>query len=248
MRNFGQHNALLCGIRAARYEVIVTMDDDLQHPVESIADLVALIDNGWDVAYGTPEREQHNFLRNISSVVTKMIMKGAMGAQTARSISGFRAFRRDIRDSFRDYHGPLVSIDVLLTWGTTRFTAIPTPHVPRPIGQSNYTFGTLFNHAFNMITGFSTVPLRLASVLGLVMTSFGFLVFLYIVLSQIFVFKFEVPGFAFIASMICIFAGVQMLTLGIFGEYLARIHSRIMNKPTYVVEQTTESAADRELQ
>lgn len=240
MRNFGQHSALLCGIRAAKYDIVVTMDDDLQHPTERILDLIELVDSGHDVAYGTPVRQRHGILRNIASLMTKWVLQGAMGAETARSISAFRAFRTSLRDSFADYHSPLVNIDVLLTWGTTRFVAIPTPHAPRTLGTSNYTFGKLVTHTFNLVTGFSTLPLRLASALGLVMTSFGFVILIYIVFSQLFAFQFEVPGFTFVASLISVFAGAQMLTLGIIGEYLARIHLRSMDKPAYVIGQTTD--------
>ena len=130
-RNFGQHNALLCGIRAARYEIIVTMDDDLQHPADRIAELVQLITGDYDVAYGTPQQQRHGLLRNFASLTTKWILQGAMGAETAQSISAFRAFRTALRDSFADFRGPLVNIDVLLTWGTTRFVAISTPHASR---------------------------------------------------------------------------------------------------------------------
>ena len=240
MRNFGQHSALLCGIRAAKYDIVVTMDDDLQHPTERIFDLIELVDSGHDVAYGTPIRQRHGILRNIASLMAKWVLQGAMGAETARSISAFRAFRTSLRDSFEDYHSPLVNIDVLLTWGTTRFVAIPTPHEPRTLGASNYTFGKLVTHTFNLVTGFSTLPLRLASALGLVMTSLGFVILIYIVFSQLFAFQFEVPGFTFVASLISIFAGAQMLTLGIIGEYLARIHLRSMDKPAYVIGQTTD--------
>lgn len=246
VRNYGQHGALLCGIRAARFEVIVTMDDDLQHPVEKIADLVALLANDYDVAYGTPVRQRHTLLRNFASLMTKWALQGAMGAETARSISAFRAFRSSLRDSFADYRGPLVNIDVLLTWGTSRFVAIPTPHAPRAIGASTYTIGKLVTHTFNMVTGFSTLPLRIASAVGLLMTVFGLVILTYIILSQVFAFQFQVPGFTFTASLISIFAGAQMFTLGVIGEYLARMHLRIMDKPAYVVEQSTESAAELE--
>ncbi len=244
MRNYGQHSALLCGIRAAKNEIIVTMDDDLQHPTEKIKDLIALVEEGYDVAYGTPEKEQHGFLRDVASQVTKIVLQGAMGADTARSISAFRAFRTSLRDAFVEYRGPLVNIDVLLTWGTTKFTAIPTPHAPRTIGASNYTFGKLVTHTFNMVTGFSTLPLRFASVLGLTMTGFGFVLLLYVILSQIFIFRYEVPGFTFLASVISIFAGAQLFTLGIIGEYLARMHLRIMDKPAYIVGQSTEKTIE----
>lgn len=241
MRNYGQHSALLCGIRQASHEVIVTMDDDLQHPVNKVKDLIQLLDEGYDVAYGTPEKEQHGFLRDIASQVTKIVLQGAMGAETARSISAFRAFRTPLREAFIDYRGPLVNIDVLLTWGTTRFTAISTPHAPRTIGISNYTFSKLVTHTFNMVTGFSTLPLRFASFLGLVMTFFGFILLFYVIVIRILIFQYDVPGFTFTASIIAIFAGAQMFMLGIIGEYLARMHLRIMDKPAYIVGQSTKN-------
>ena len=241
MRNYGQHSALLCGIRAANFEVIVTMDDDLQHPTKHIKDLVDKLAEGYDVVYGKPEREQHGLLRDMASLMTKMVLQGAMGAETARSLSAFRAFRTCLRQSFADFRGPLVNIDVLLTWGTTNFAAIPVPHLPRTIGKSNYTFRKLVAHTFNMVTGFSTLPLRFASLLGLIMSTLGFLILVYLIFSQVFAFQFEVPGFTFTASIISIFAGAQMFTLGIIGEYLARMHLRIMDKPAYIIQQSTET-------
>lgn len=244
MRNFGQHNALLCGIRAAKYETIVTMDDDLQHPSAQIKDLLDKMAEGYDVVYGAPINAQHGILRNIASVATKLVLQGAMGAQTARRVSAFRAFRTRLRESFSDYRGPLVNIDVLLTWGTSRFVAIPIEHRRRTIGKSSYTIGKLVTHAFNMITGFSTLPLRIANLLGLSLTVFGSAILVYIIMSQLFTFRFEVPGFTFIASLIAIFAGAQLFALGIIGEYLARMHLRIMDRPVYVVRQRTDEADD----
>lgn len=244
MRNYGQHNALLCGIRAARYECIVTMDDDLQHPCACIKDLLDKLAEGHDVVYGAPMNERHGLLRNIASVATKVVLQGAMGAQTARRVSAFRAFRARLRDSFSDYRGPLVNIDVLLTWGTTRFVAISVEHRRRTIGKSTYTFGKLVTHAFNMITGFSTLPLRFANLLGLSLTAFGSAILVYIVLSQLFAYRFEVPGFTFIASLIAIFAGAQLFALGIIGEYLARMHLRIMDRPVYIIRQRTDEGDD----
>ena len=243
-RNFGQHNALLCGIRAARYEVVVTMDDDLQHPPPEIRRLLDKLADGYDVVYGTPENAQHTHFRNFASLATKLVLQGAMGAQTARSVSSFRAFRASLRNSFADYRGPIVNVDVLLTWGTANFAAIPTAHRPRTIGKSTYTFAKLVSHAFNLVTGFSTLPLRLASILGLLMTAFGAVILVYLVLSQLFAFRFEVPGFTFIASLVAIFAGAQMFALGIIGEYIARMHLRIMDRPVYIVRQKTESTED----
>ncbi len=236
MRNYGQHNALLCGIRAAQHELVVTMDDDLQHPPDEIARLLEKFEEGYDVVYGTPQQEQHGFLRDMASQVTKLALQSAMGAEIARKVSAFRLFRTQLRDAFVTYQGPHVSIDVLLTWGTTRFGAIPTRHEPRTIGVSNYTFRKLVTHALNMTTGFSVVPLQLASLLGFTLAGFSLLILVYVV-GRVLLFGTPVPGFPFLASIIGIFSGAQLLALGIIGEYIARIHFRVMDRPTYVVRE-----------
>lgn len=239
MRNYGQHNALLCGIRAARYDVIVTMDDDLQNPPEEIPKMIKKLEEGYDVVYGTPMKEQHGLLRDLASQITKMALKTAMGIGTASMVSAFRVFRAKIKDAFMNYQGSFVSIDVLLTWGTTRFTAMPVKHDARQFDTSNYTFKKLFTHAFNMMTGFSTLPLQLASILGFFVTVFGILIFIYVVANYL-VHGGSVPGFSFLACIIIIFSGTQLLVLGIFGEYLARVHFRSMDRPSSVIRETVK--------
>jgi undecaprenyl-phosphate 4-deoxy-4-formamido-L-arabinose transferase len=237
-RNYGQHNALLSGIRAARYGVIVTLDDDLQNPPEEIAKLIARLDETTDVVYGTPQEEQHGFLRDQGSRITKLALQSAMGAETARNVSAFRAFRTRLREAFATYRGPYVSIDVLLTWGTTRFSHVQVRHEPRMLGASNYTFRKLITHAFNMMTGFSTLPLQIASVIGFLFTLFGLVILVYVLVSFV-TNGSVVPGFAFLASIIAIFSGAQLFALGIIGEYLARMHFRTMDRPTYLISQQT---------
>lgn len=239
-RNYGQHNALLCGIRAARHEIIVTMDDDLQHPVSEIAPMLAALTPEVDVVYGVPLNEQHGFLRNVASRLTKIALTSAVGAETARNVSAFRVFRTRLREGFREYRSPYVSIDVLLTWTTTRFDAIKVQHAPRGEGLSGYTVGKLVRHAFNLMTGFSTLPLQIASVIGFVFVLFGLSILALVLLDTLF-YGSAVPGFAFLASTITIFSGVQLFALGIFGEYLARIHLRSMDHPTYVIGETVPS-------
>ncbi|MCU0514185.1 MAG: glycosyltransferase family 2 protein [Anaerolineae bacterium] len=242
MRNYGQHNALLCGIRAARYALIVTMDDDMQHPPESLPLLLAALTADVDVVYGSPERQRHGLLRDVASEVTKLVLQGAMGAETARNISAFRLFRTPVRQAFVEFYGPYVNLDVLLTWGTRRFARITIPHRTRLVGQSNYTLTKLITHTFNMVTGFSTLPLQLASLLGFTLTLFGLLLLFYIIVVRILIFGYDVPGFTFLASIIAVFAGAQMFTLGIIGEYLARMHFRIMDKPSYVIREQIDPA------
>lgn len=242
MRNYGQHNALLCGIRAARFDRIVTLDDDLQNPPEEVPKLLARLDEGFDVVYGKPEAMQHGLFRNLASKITKSVLQTAMGADTAGNISAFRAFRTTVRGAFATYRSPFVSIDVLLTWGTTRFTAIDVKHEARTIGTSNYTLRKLMVHALNMVTGFSTWPLQLASMIGFVFTLIGLALLLFVILSRIIVGK-APAGFAFLASVIAIFSGAQLFALGIIGEYLARLHFRTMERPTYTVRSRLDATA-----
>lgn len=242
MRNYGQHNALLCGLRAARHALVVTIDDDLQHPPEEIPKLLAELARGHDVVYGAPVEEQHGLLRDLASRVTKLALSQAMGAPIARQVSAFRALRTPLREAFASYDGYYVSIDVLLTWGTTRFAAVPVRHAPRLEGLSNYTFRKLVNHAMNMMTGFSTFPLQIASLIGFGFTLFGFAVLAW-VLGRWIIHGSVVPGFPFLASVIAIFSGAQLFALGIIGEYLARVHFRTMNRPPYSVRALSDQPA-----
>jgi glycosyltransferase involved in cell wall biosynthesis len=243
MRNYGQHNALLCGIRMARHPIIVTIDDDLQHPPEEIPKLLDALGAGRDVVYGTPVHQPHGFLRGLASVITKWTLQGVMGASIARQVSAFRAFRTDLRQAFRDYRGAFVSIDVLLTWGTARFGAVPVRHDPRRRGVSGYTLRKLVIHTLNMLTGFTTWPLQVASLLGFALTLFGLLVLVYVV-GRFVIEGTSSPGFPFLASIIAIFSGAQLFTLGIIGEYMARMHFRLMDRPAYCARE--ESALETE--
>ena len=210
MRNFGQHNALLCGIRAARFEVIVTMDDDLQHPPEEVPLLLRKLEEGFDVVYGAPRERKHGFWRNFLSFTLKMILRVSMRVKIAGSASAFRALRSEVREAFANFNNPFVSIDVLLSWGTTRFGSVPVRHVERAAGASNYTLSRLFSLAFNIVTGYSALPLRLANLLGLFFTLFGLGVFCYI-LGRYFIEGGSVPGVPFLGSIIAIFFGMDGL-------------------------------------
>ena len=240
MRNYGQHNALLCGLREACYEICITMDDDLQHPPEEIPRLLAELDKGFDVVYGTPAKQQHGLWRNLASSITRLALQSTMGVENARKVSAFRAMRTALRQAFGNYRSPFVTLDVLLAWGTTRFSAVPVQHAPRHTGASNYTLRKLVQHAMNMMTGFTILPLQLASMLGFGFALFGFLVLIYVV-GRYLVQGESVPGFPFLASIIAVFSGVQLFSLGIIGEYLARMHFRLMERPTYVIRDQTKT-------
>ena len=236
MRNYGQHNALLAGVRSARNAVVITLDDDLQNPPEEIPKLLAKLDEGYDVVYGASSGRVHGLLRNIATRLSKLALRAAIGNEIANDVGPFRAFRTQLRDAFGDFQGPLVSIDVLLSWGTSRFASVPVRHEARGAGESSYGWSRLATHALNVLTGFSTRPLRIASLLGLVFTVFGAAV-LVLVIVRYFVSGRVVPGFPFLASLIAIFSGAQLLTLGIIGEYLARMHVRVLDRPPYAIRR-----------
>ena len=237
MRNYGQHNALLAGVRLARGEITVTLDDDLQHPPEEVLKLVAELNNGYDVVYGTPARLPHSMLRNAAAWTTKLALQKTIGAETARNVSAFRAFRTSLRRAFEEYRSPYVSLDVLLTWATSRFSSVKVEHRPREIGESNYRFSTLVRHALTMITGFSILPLRLASLTGFFFTVIGFrgahlrhrrLLHPPRQRSRISVPRVDHRDLFRSAA----------LSLGIMGEYLARIHVRVMERPPYAIAES----------
>ncbi len=234
MRNYGQHNATLCGMRVANYEVTVTMDQDLQHPPEEIPVLLAKLEEGFDVVYGAPRKLPQGLIRNLLTANIKRMLANVMGVPSVKNISAFRAFRTELRSAFANFQGPTLTIDVLLSWGTARFTSVTVE-----IGEaenSNYTFRALVKTAMTILTGYSTMPLRLASWIGFAMTIFGLGVFIYVV--TIYFTLGSLPGFPFLASIIALFSGAQLFALGIFGEYLARIFDRSMDRPTYVIQET----------
>jgi glycosyltransferase involved in cell wall biosynthesis len=143
-RNFGQHNALLAGVRVARAPIIVTMDDDLQNPPEEIPALLERLAMGdADVVYGATPHVAQNLWRRWASSVTRRAMASALGAENATQITSFRAFRTSLREAFEGEIGPSVSLDALLSWATARFASVEVEHHDRREGRSNYTFRQL---------------------------------------------------------------------------------------------------------
>lgn len=236
MQNYGQHHALLAGIQRARCEIIVTIDDDLQNPPEEIPRLLSELSKGYDVVYGRPAERSHSAWRNISSRVLKTVLKVVLGAEMGSHSSAFRAFRAILHRGFDNFTDARLSIDVLLSWSASRVTHVPVEHNVRRVGKSGYTFRKLMLLAFNMLTGYSTLPLRLASGAGLLTSLLGLAMFFYVVIRRLLQTS-PVPGFAWVASEIALFAGMQLFAIGVIGEYVARLHFRTMGKPPYVVRE-----------
>ncbi len=242
MRNYGQHNAILCGVRAARYDKVLTLDDDLQYDPAELPRLLAKLDEGYDVVYGKERQRHHTLGHNFGSWLLRLGLSVALGTEIAKIVSPFRVFRTKLRETFRDNRNPRVSLDVFLCWGTTRFGVVDVGHHERSDGgKTRYTSAKRISHAFDLITGFSTVPLKIASLIGFFFTLFGIVLLAY-VLSVYFLYGGIVPGWVFLASTISIFSGAQLFALGIIGEYLARMYTRIMGRPPYAVAEEIGSA------
>jgi len=233
MRNYGQHNATLCGVRLARYEITVTMDQDLQHQPADIPLLLAKLEEGYDVVYGAPKKLPQGFLRNLMTASIKQILGRVIGLPSVRNVSAFRAFRTNLREAFANFQSPSLILDVLLSWGTTRFTSVPVDIAQAE--RTSYNFRMLVRTAMLILIGYSTLPLRFASWIGFAMTIFGLGVFFYVLF--VYFSAGSIPGFPFLASIIALFSGAQLFALGIFGEYLARMFDRSMDRPTYVVDE-----------
>jgi glycosyltransferase involved in cell wall biosynthesis len=220
-RNFGQHNALLAGINSARFNVVVTMDDDLQHRPDQVAALVdALRDESLDLVYGIPIDEEHGLARSAASRLVKSALSLA-GVPNVRWVSAFRAFRIDLRSGFQNVVDPNPNLDVMLSWTTNSVAPVYVLMDRRREGQSSYGLIRLTRHALATFTGF------LFGLIGLVL--------MLIVIVNYVSGETTVAGFTTIAAMIAIFSGAQLISLGIVGEYLGRLYSRTMGKPTYLI-------------
>jgi len=236
-KNFGQHNALLAGITHAKKDFIVTLDDDLQNPPEEIPRLAEeLINNNLDLVYGVPSKIEQKFYRRIFASLIRVILAKIFNVKKAKYISSYRIFRNSLSLNFPKNPRGNISIDALLFWCTNRIGFIKVEHSPRKVGKSNYSLKRLLKFALDTVTGYSTVPLKLATYLGLIVSLMG-LIILGFVFTRYLIYGGQVAGFTFTASLISIFAGAQLFSLGIIGEYIASMHSKLMERPAFSVRK-----------
>jgi len=233
-RNFGQHNALLAGIRHAKHEVIATLDDDLQNPPEELPKLINALTEDVDVVYGLPIKKSESIARRIPSFLMKKSYGILLGVPSAPMISPFRVFRSSLREGFSSNGlGPNVSIDSLLSWSTTRFSSVRIEHRPRQIGKSNYSVAKLVRLALDTLTTYTTKPLRIASLVGAMI---GLTTLVNHLLFRISPTNFQSPNV--IPPILAI-----LLIISTLSEYVARIHNRVMGKPSYVVASIIQGQA-----
>jgi undecaprenyl-phosphate 4-deoxy-4-formamido-L-arabinose transferase len=232
MRNYGQHNALMCGFRHSRGEYVVTMDDDLQHPPEEIPKLIEAIKHqDLDLVYGSYGGKKHSPWRNLSSWMVNAFYRTVF--RSSITVTAFRIIRRPLLRSIFPYGLNFTFVDGLLAWNTQRIGEVAVEHRPRAQGRSGYSLGKLALLALNLFTNFSLLPLQVVSALGLLTAVFGLLLAVYY-LSLYFLNAITVPGYASIIVAVLVLGGIQLMSLGVMGEYLGRLHLNVNRKPQYV--------------
>jgi undecaprenyl-phosphate 4-deoxy-4-formamido-L-arabinose transferase len=236
-RNFGQQAAILAGASNSSHSLLLTLDDDGQHRAESIRFLFAALTPDIDVVYGVPEALSHGAFRNWSSIFVKKFVLGMLGVKEASSISAFRLFRREVVEGYlsRENFNAAV-IDVVLDWATKRKAFVPVSTRRTP-SDSRYSTRTLWQLALNLVTNFSSIPLRFATVLGVLSSCISLALGIHYVLQSVFG-QIALPGFASLAVLITFLGSIQLVTLGILGEYVGKLHSRSIGKPAFVIRGT----------
>ena len=238
-RNYGQHNALFAGCNQATGDKIITLDDDLQNPPEEIPLLLNKLSEGFELVYGIPVVRQHNLWRRLGSRVILVSLMTVLGFHSSWRVSSYRIFDATLIDSLRENSRPRMSIDVLLSWATTEISSCSVKHEARRSGKSTYSVFKLLSHAVDVISGFSVLPLRCVALLGVGFSFVGITMLSYI-LGRYVLQGSTVPGFPMLATMICIFSGVQLFAVGVVGEYLGRLYEKSLGRPPYIVAESSD--------
>lgn len=240
-RNFGEHAAVLEGYRRSRGQLVVNLDDDLQNPVsEALKLLQHLRETGAEVVYARYEEKKHSWRRNAGSWLANGCATFLLGKPRELYLSSFRALRRELIERIVAYRGPYPYIDGLILGATNRIATLTVEHAERAGGRSGYTPRKLIRLALSLLFDFSVMPLRLASVLGMVLCLLGALILAEVVIETTFVGQRQI-GWGSLMGALAVFSGAQLLMLGIIGEYVGRAFLVVSGKPQSLVRQVVQS-------
>jgi polyisoprenyl-phosphate glycosyltransferase len=240
-RNFGQHAATICGIEHARGQWIITMDDDLEHPPEAIPMMLNAGCEDSPLVYGLFPRRTHSGFRNLSSELMRWTLKRAF-PDLNEHYSSFRAIHAPLAHQLTGFRLSKPYIDGMLSWMTSSVGSVEVEHGERRHGESAYTWRKLFSHAVNIFVTFSQLPLRIASYGGAALSLASFAYMLFVVYGY-FSGKITNPGYTSLMSVILFACGIQLLILGVLGEYVGKLMGAAYRKPTYLVEARTQAKA-----
>ncbi len=232
--NVGQHNALMAGLSHAKGEIIVTMDDDLQHSPADIPLLLTQIKQGSDVAYARFKKRNHALWKTLGSHLNNIMVGYLMKKPRGLYLSPFRAIKSVIRDEITRYRGPYVYVDGLILSVTRNIAGVDVNHHERYTGDSGYSLRKSISLWLKMATNFSIVPLRVISLFGMLFSGFGFFLAILLVIQK-FTLNLMPIGWTSLIISILIIGGVQLLAIGMLGEYLGRVLLTINSQPQYVI-------------
>ncbi len=242
-RNFGEHAAVLEAYRRARGRFVVNLDDDLQNPVsEALKLLKQLRESNAEVVYSHYAEKKHSWPRNVASWLANRCATLLLGKPRDLYLSSFRALRRELVGRIVTYRGPYPYIDGLILGATNRIATLEVEHAERVDGRSGYTPRKLVRLALSLLFDFSVMPLRLASVLGVLLCMMGALILVEVVIETIFVGQRQL-GWGSLMGALAVFSGAQLLMLGIIGEYVGRAFLTVSGKPQSLVRTVIQHEA-----
>jgi glycosyltransferase involved in cell wall biosynthesis len=243
-RNYGEHNAVMAGLAHARGDYTITMDDDLQNPPEEVRRLYEHArDNDYDVVYTYYASKAHAAWRNIGSHFTNWCADRLIDKPRGLYLSSFRCISAFLRERLVSYDGPYPYVDGLIFQITEKVGRLQVGHLPRAEGRSNYTLRRLLRLWLSMFLNFSVMPLRFASITGMVLSGCGLLGFVAVLIEALI--KHDLPtGWASVMSTVALLAGVQLMILGVMGEYLGRMFLTANRKPQYLVRRVYARAGE----
>ena len=238
-RNYGQHMAVFAGFEKIRGEVVVTLDADLQNPPEEIPHLLAKIAEGYDVVAGWRQIRHDSVFRKIPSWIINKITSRIVGIKHQDYGCMLRAYRREVVDAMNACHENSSFIPALANIYANNFVEIPVKHHQRFAGVSKYGFIRLIKLMLDLFTGFSNLPLKLVSLLGslVALAGLSFGIFLFI---RRMVVGPEVEGVFTLFAIMFVFMGLQILVVGLLGEYVGRIYREVRQRPRFVIRETRE--------
>ena len=243
-KNAGQHNAVMAGLNEGSGDVFIAMDDDMQTHPSQLGKLLDEFDKGYDIVYGYYEHKEHSKFRNFGSYVNYMTVRILLKKPKDLKTSSFWVIRKFVRDYAVEYKSAYTHLQGLFLRTTRNISSVPIQHFKREVGTSNYTLKKLIK-LWSNILGFSIVPLQMATYTGFFFSLIGILAAIGVIILK-FVRPATYIGWPSMMATICFFSGLNLMFMGIIGEYVGRIFLGMSKNPQYVVRQVHHRDASDE--
>jgi undecaprenyl-phosphate 4-deoxy-4-formamido-L-arabinose transferase len=245
-RNFGEHNAVMAGLNHSTGDYVVIMDDDLQNPPSEVIKLIDELDKGFDVVFSKYTTKKHAFYRNLGSSFNNLVSSLVLNKPRNLYLSSFKVVSRPLVEQIIQYDGPFPYVDGLILRTTQRYSTVEAVHLPREVGRSGYTLSKLISLWLNMLTNFSILPLRAATVVGFVLAAVSGVASIAVIVER-FINPDLPTGWASVIVVLLFLASVQLVALGLMGEYLGRILLKLNKLPQFSVRKIMRKQTESQL-